>query len=532
MLMRCELTDQLLINAKSDMYPMHMPGHKRNLPWDNPVADVSALDVTEVEGFDDLHHPEGILRRLQERAARLFGVEESRILVNGSTAGILAAISAVCRAGDEILVSRNAHRSVWHAFMLRNLKPIIADPEVIDSAVIHDAGERGRLCGGVSADQVRQILAEHPQCRAALITSPSYEGILPDVPAIAEIIHERQGILIVDEAHGAHLHIGSRTGYFPLSAVDSGADVVVQSLHKTLPALTQTALLHIGSGRVDERRIDQWLDVYQSSSPSYVLMSSIEQCIAYMEEAGDQAMTVYAGHLREWMEWAKTLKHIHVMGNEVLGQAGVWARDPSKLVIFPPAGVSGKKLAEALRLRFHIETEMSCRSYVLAMTSVMDSNEGFERLRKALEILDREYDGSAQCEGCERDTADCHIGTSSVMEASAAQRTMTASAVFRQHRAALPMSEAMDAQKDALPGAVCAGRTSAGFVSVYPPGIPIIMPGEVIVPEDVEEIQEALALGLEVTGILTDDAYVRPDGRHKGKDSGCRTAWRMEVCRE
>ena len=241
--------------GKSDFYPFHMPGHKRNplaVEGDFPVE----RDITEIDGFDNLHHAEDILKRAQEDTARLYGVLESFYSINGSSGAILAAVSAAVDKGGQILVARNCHKAVYHAIYLRELSATYIYP--------HEDPKLG-INGGISPGRVEMYLAENPDIQAVLITSPTYDGIVSDVARIAEIAHHYGVPLIVDEAHGAHFRFSD---YFPVSAAQLGADVVINSVHKTLPCLTQTGVLHLCSDRVSRQKLKRILGIYQSSSPS------------------------------------------------------------------------------------------------------------------------------------------------------------------------------------------------------------------------------------------------------------------------
>ena len=267
------LEETLLEYARSDLLPMHMPGHKRrgspsgeNLPF--------ALDVTEVEGMDDLHDAHGILAEGMARAAALYGSDRAFYLVGGSTVGILAAIRAAVRPGDAVILARNCHRSVYHAAELCRLRPHYLMP----SAEL-DFG----VCASVSPDALARALEDCPDARLAVITSPTYEGVISDVAALASLCHKRGIPLLVDQAHGAHLGFGG----LPAGAVAVGADLVVQSLHKTLPSLTQTALLHVSGNRIDSAAVERQLSVFETSSPSYPLMASIDRCVRRMDKQGE-----------------------------------------------------------------------------------------------------------------------------------------------------------------------------------------------------------------------------------------------------
>ena len=273
------LWDPLTHYGTSEILPMHMPGHKRKSGF---MHGIGRYDITEVKGFDDLHHPEGILREAMEDAAALYKSDASYFLVNGSTAGILSAVTAVTRPGDRILLARNCHKSALNAVTLRGLKPLWLMPPAVSELGVY---------GSIDPKDVEKALSEHRGIAAVFIVSPTYEGIVSDVASIAEIAHRFGVPLIVDAAHGAHFRFGKA---FPQDALSCGADIVIESLHKTLPALTQTAILHIRSSLVNKEKVEFALQAYQSSSPSYLLIASAVECLRIMEERGEELMAEYS----------------------------------------------------------------------------------------------------------------------------------------------------------------------------------------------------------------------------------------------
>ena len=257
-----------------------MPGHKRKA-WGELPAQLYRLDITEIDGFDNLHQPEGILKELQEQAAACCGAEESYYLVNGSTGGILSAVSAALPASGHILMARNCHKSAYHAVYLRNLCTSYLYPKMLEDYDIFDM---------VSPEQIEEALDKEPDIQAVLLVSPTYEGRISNIRHISEIVHARGIPLIVDEAHGAHLGWSDAVHE---NSCRQGADLVIQSVHKTLPALTQTALLHVNGTIVDRERLRRFLHIYQSSSPSYLLMASIDNALQYMERDGKKALDIF-----------------------------------------------------------------------------------------------------------------------------------------------------------------------------------------------------------------------------------------------
>ncbi|MCR5790071.1 MAG: aminotransferase class V-fold PLP-dependent enzyme, partial [Lachnospiraceae bacterium] len=298
--------DKSILTGLADLsagpvYPMHMPGHKRRDL--NGTGLPCSYDITEITGFDDLHAPTGLLKEAMERATALFRTKRTFFLVNGSTCGILAAVGSLVKHGDRVIVARNCHSSVFHAVQVMDLAVSWVLPEYLS--------EYG-IFGSVRPETVEEALKACPQAKAVIITSPTYEGVLSDISSIAAICHKAGALLIVDEAHGASLPFYEKSGYrgeyagsIPfrelshLSALSCQADLIAQSAHKTLPALTQTAFLHIGRDSVflDEKRIREQLSVYETSSPSYLFLASLDACISLIAEKGTELYTAYEENL-------------------------------------------------------------------------------------------------------------------------------------------------------------------------------------------------------------------------------------------
>ena len=465
--------EELLINrlaayARSDMYPFHMPGHKRRTgPEDSfmnscvdSFTNPFAVDITEIEGFDNLHHPEGILKDSMKWAADVYGADQTYYMINGSTGGILAAVCGSVPRGGRILVSRNCHKSVYHGICLNQLKTSYVYPQEIEGLGIQ---------GGITAEDVDRMLNRYMDTQAVLIVCPTYDGIVSDIEAIARIVHRAGLPLIVDEAHGAHFRYDAM---FPVSALDLGADVVIQSVHKTLPSLTQTALLHIKCNRpdggcyADRERIDRYIHMVQSSSPSYVLMASIENSIYQMEQTD---MAPYGKQLHKLRRRLGQMRHLRLADTGLIGQAGIRDLDISKIVVstrgtclYPAedglTGFTGAQLDDILRREYHLEMEMCGADYVTAITTVMDSGEGLERLGDALTRIDSQLTDA----GYKPD------GRSGNQKSVYSMRCDTA----------MSMGEAMEEKMASVGLEDSAGCISGEFVYIYPPGIPIVAPGE------------------------------------------------------
>ena len=507
------IMERLIEYTGSDAYPFHMPGHKRReipdgIPggFPNPYR----IDITEIDGFDNLHHAEGILKDAMDEAAAVYGADRSWYLVNGSTCGILSAVFAVTENGGRILTARNCHKAVYHAIYLNRLRAEYLYPEEIVEFGIN---------GGIRAEDVRKALekdamrcagksgdmrGKRTKIQAVLITSPTYEGVVSDIRAIADVAHEYGIPLIVDEAHGAHLEYADRCHSFPKSALECGADIVIQSLHKTLPCFTQTAILHIKGDRVDQDRVARYLSMFQTSSPSYLFMAGIQRCIRYMDSTGRDGMIRYEERLKWFMEQMKGLQVLEVLTRDICGKyRAVAGWDPSKIVVstMRAKDFHGEELAEMLRKNYHLEMEMTAPEYVIAMTSVLDTDEGFERLTKALLEIDEELlkaeekrrktvsETGDQKENKVRERAEKNCKASETLQ----------SRILRPNET-MSICEAMDANtgRTALQNTV--GKVSAEFIYLYPPGIPIIAPGEVFTREIVEMIEAYKKAGLLVQG--------------------------------
>ena len=261
------LYEELKKYCSSDSYPFHMPGHKRNM--ENLIGNPYAIDITEIDGFDNLNDPQDIIKQSMEETAKFYGTKNTFYLVNGSTVGILAAITAVCKRGDKLLMARNCHKAVYNAVRLLELEPIYLPLQYLP---------KKKVFIGIDEERLQSILEENPDIKAVIITSPTYEGIVMHIQRIKMWIKQYKIPLIVDEAHGAHFPFYEK---FPKSAITKGADIVIQSVHKTMPAFTQTALLHLCSDMVSADTLQDCISIYQTSSPSYLLMAGIECAIAY-----------------------------------------------------------------------------------------------------------------------------------------------------------------------------------------------------------------------------------------------------------
>ena len=470
---REHLYQQLISYGESDVYPFHMPGHKRRaLPFPNPYT----IDITEIDGFDNLHHAEGLIREAEERAAKLYGADRSYYLVNGSTCGLLAAICAAARRGDKVLAARNCHKAVYHAISMQGLS----------AEFLYPAITRGDLQGQITAAQVEEALTKHPDIAVVILTSPTYEGIVSDVAAIAACCHAHGAALIVDEAHGAHFGFGAG---FPENAVRLGADAVIMSLHKTLPSFTQTALLHCNGTRIDPGRVARYLGVYETSSPSYLFMAGMDACIDLIREQGAELFAEYRRRLDAFYRDTADLAQLHVMRREDLCKEEAYDWDDSKLIIYAGA-MGGEALHQELLGHYHLQMEMVSADYVLGMTSLMDTDEGMRRLVTALHETD-EKNGRLNAALCETNEKNGRLN--------AAEAGFTAR-MYRENPRRMQIYQALDLPYREMPLDEAVGKMAADYAHLYPPGIPLIVPGEVITEEFIRHIRECRERKLNVEG--------------------------------
>ncbi len=461
------LYEDLKEYSNSDFYPFHMPGHKRNME-NGRMQELYRMDITEIDGFDDLHCPESIIRDAQMRAAQFYHSEETYFLVNGSTAGILSAVSAIAADGKKLIIARNCHRAVYHAAFLNRTELEYVYPEY---SLEYDFAKE--ITEPQIVKKIEDILCKEGiagRKRAAdiisgvVITSPTYEGITSRIGEIAESVH-RYGIpLIVDEAHGAHLGIHPD---YPKSAISQGADIVIQSVHKTLPAPTQTALLHKNGRLVESQKLKRYLRIYQSSSPSYVLMAGIDEAVSIVRRDGRRRLDDLLRYRSRVLSEIEKCRYIRVCPDT----------EPGKLVIsVKNTSMSGRELYDELRETYHLQMEMAAGTYVIAILSMMDTEEGINRLISALKEIDK-----ALCYKQEKNLPILYPDKAPVKAAELWQ-------------AYQDISEEIDFFHGE-------NRIVAELVCLYPPGIPILVPGEIINKNIISLIRLYLENGYTIQGI-------------------------------
>ncbi len=423
-----ELTSKL---RNLDTYPFHMPGHKRNKKFN---IEGSEIDITEIKGFDDLHNPTEIIKKSEEEIAELFGYKKSIISVNGATCCVLASISAVCGKGDEIIIARNCHKSVYNACYINELNVHYIQPEYDEEFGTYTY---------ITQKSLDNVINKFPNSKAVVITTPTYEGIISKVKSPLP--------LIIDSAHGAHF------GFADWLPERQNGDIVIQSLHKTLPSLTQTAVIHINN-RKFVSAVKKYMDIFESSSPSYILLNSIDICIDYLKNSKND-FNIYKSRLDKFYREIKKLKNIRIFNND----------DITRIVLCAK-GYTGIELSKHLR-KNGIEPECATLNYVILISTIGDTDEGFDKLLTALKKIENRKD-------TDRFICKIEIPEKSCISSDVKNAVIT------------PLTE-------------CENKICACDIFAYPPGIPIIISGEIISRETLDYINQCI--NNEVNIITTDN---------------------------
>lgn len=449
----------------------HMPGHKGSrIYFENGYGDFMKnamdYDITEIPGADNLFQTEGVIAETMEKYRKLYEVKKSYLLINGSSGGIISAILASVSRGGKLVMARNCHKSVFNAIYLGGMKPVYARPDV--------EKEYGIL-GGISSQEIARCLDENPDAEAVILPSPNYYGICSDIKAIAHEVHARGKILIVDQAHGAHLKFFHKTlgeeNTYPLTAEEQGADLVINSTHKTLASWTQTAILNVCSDRVDLQGLEDKLQAIESSSPSYPLMASLDINADILNRNGDKLMREWDENLKEFYQKAQTIDKISLITLPTI--------DKTKINIdLSEAGITGLE-AEKYLMTKGIFVELVTGNILMCMSGIGNSREDYARLVEALAELTQSIDDEVP----KSQEKECAKGK-------------FAGILTKQ----LKISDVpVEKEKVKLEGAE--GRVCASSVIPYPPGVPMVCPGEIFDGDIIEYIRTLREAGEKVIGV-------------------------------
>lgn len=458
------LIDGLKKYIEEENTRFHMPGHKGKDELEIFKTLIPYIDVTEVMGTDNLHNAKEIINTSQKNAARVFKANETFYSVNGTTAGIYAAITSQTIPGDKILISRDSHKSVYQSLVLGNL----------DCDYIYPKYDKyDHILTGVDPIDIEKNLQRDKTIKLVVINYPSYYGICCDIEKIAEIVHKYNKILIVDEAHGSHLSFHPN---LPKSALELGADIVIQSTHKTLPAFTQSSMVHIGTDRVDKEKLKLHMSIYQTTSPSYILLASLDYATDYMDRKGYENLEIILKKIDEISEYLEVIDGVKIYKTTT---DFPYDFDPTKF-LFSIEGITGTKLEKILREDYKIQVEMSDHYYCLALISPLDDLYDLEKLKIAIEDISK----NIQYKSKQKDFVD--------IRKIEAQKKITPYKAFYSSRSSVQLKESIE-------------HISADFIVPYPPGIPILVPGEIITDDIANYIECLIDENVEILGLTEDE---------------------------
>ena len=458
-----------------DTLPFHVPGHKKGVGIDKEFKNFIGenpfkIDVTVFKLVDSLHHPTGPIKKAQELVADAYESHASFFSIHGTSGAIQAMILAVVNDGDKIIVPRNVHKSVTAGIILSGAVPVFMEPEI---------DKKLGIAHGVTPETVEKTLKENPDAKAVLIINPTYYGVATDIKKIADTVHSYDIPLIVDEAHGPHLAFSEK---LPMSALKAGADICAQSTHKIIGSLTQGSLLHVKSKYVDPKRVQQILNLMQTTSPSYIIMASLDCARRQIALEGKDLLQKTIELCKYTRDEINKIPGFYCFGEEVLGKPGSYSFDPTKLTISSrELGITGFELDMILADKYHIQMELSDFYNVLAVGSFGDTKEGMDRLLSALKEISNDYYGKKEPV---QDFLDIPAIPTKILNPREA---------FYSDKISIPLNESI-------------GKISGEFLLAYPPGIPVLCPGEEITQEVVDYVHDLKRANLYVQG--TEDLTV------------------------
>ncbi|MBH0228993.1 aminotransferase class I/II-fold pyridoxal phosphate-dependent enzyme [Halobacillus yeomjeoni] len=447
----------------------HIPGHKAGKGMDEEFRqfigeNALSIDLINIQPLDDLHHPQGMIREAQELAAEAFGADYTFFSVQGTSGAIMTMIMSVCQPGDKIIVPRNVHKSITTAIILSGAKPVFIHPELDD---------RFGISHGITPEAVQRACEAHPDAKGVLVINPTYFGITADLKKIVDIAHSFDIPVLVDEAHGVHIHFHER---LPLSAMQAGADLAATSVHKLGGSLTQSSVLNLREGLVSHERVQTVMSMLTTTSTSYILLASLDTARRHLATNGRQ-MVEKALHLAEMARnEINKIPSLYCPGMEILESEATYDYDPTKVIIsVKNLGMTGYDVEVWLREHHAIEVELSDLYNILCIIAPGDREEDIQLLTEALMEL------SQTC-------------------SSTYEHKEVAVKVPEIPVLSLTPRDAFYASTEIVPLRKAVGRISAEFVMVYPPGIPIFIPGEIITEENISYIHENIEAGLPVQG--------------------------------
>lgn len=478
--LRTPLFDAMVSLAESRKVSFHTPGHKsgkgistRFRKFVGPK--IFTIDLTTLDEVDSLQNPTGVIKEAQELAAKAAGADRSYFLVNGTTVGNHAMVASTTGPGDAVLVARNCHRSVLTGLIMSGARPVFFQPTF----------DRGlKLTLNVSYESAKQAMDANPGARAILVTSPNYYGICADIERIIPYARDKGMIVLVDEAHGPHLKYHSK---LPTCALTAGADLCVQSTHKIVGGMTQASMLHARTGRIEIEDVTKTLKLLQTTSPSYILMASLDLARMQMATEGKKLLTRAIKLAEEARMQINAIPGVHCLGRDAARAAGSANMDVTKLTITVSGlGLSGYHASQILNARFGIQVEMADPFHVLVIVSIGDRRDDLARLVEAL----KQIAGEAGLQRSLLPLDNVHPPLLS-------------------NRSIMTPREAFYSETELVGVNQAVGRISAEIVTVYPPGIPLLVPGEEVPREAIDYISNMAGLGAIIDGLSGTDSLVR-----------------------
>ncbi|WHY79187.1 aminotransferase class I/II-fold pyridoxal phosphate-dependent enzyme [Neobacillus sp. WH10] len=465
----------LVEHAKKNPIQFHIPGHKKGAGIDPEFREfignnALSIDLINIGPLDDLHHPKAIIKQAQDLAAEAFNADHTFFSVQGTSGAIMTMVMAVCGPGDKIIVPRNVHKSVMSAIVFSGAIPVFIHPEI--------DRELG-ISHGISTDAVEKALEQHPDAKGVLVINPTYFGISADLKKIVEIAHSYHVPVLVDEAHGVHIHFHDG---LPLSAMQAGADMAATSVHKLGGSMTQSSILNVKEGLVSAKHVQSILSMLTTTSTSYLLLASLDVARKQLATKGKDLIDRTIQLAQSIRARINEIDHIRCVGEEILGSKATFDYDPTKLIIsVKELGLTGYEVEKWLREKHNIEVELSDLYNILCIITLGDTEVEANLLVTALKEL------AFECEH--------RSGKIEPVEVLLPEIPVLA----------LTPRDAFYAETEVIPFEESEGRIIAEFVMVYPPGIPIFIPGEIITKENLHYIHENLEAGLPVQGPEDDE---------------------------
>lgn len=465
----------LLEHAKKNPIQFHIPGHKKGVGMDTEFrefigSNALSIDLINIGPLDDLHAPKGIIKQAQDLAAEAFGADHTFFSVQGTSGAIMTMVMAVCGPGDKIIVPRNVHKSVMSAIVFSGAIPIFIHPEV---------DEKLGISHGITTDSVERALSQNPDAKGILVINPTYFGISADLKKIVEIAHSYHVPVLVDEAHGVHIHFHEQ---LPLSAMQAGADMAATSVHKLGGSMTQSSVLNVREGLVSPKRVQAILSMLTTTSTSYLLLASLDVARKQLAVKGHDLVERTIQLAQYMRQEINKIDYLVCVGEEILETKAAFDYDPTKLIIsVKDLGLTGYEVEKWLRGMYNIEVELSDLYNILCIVTPGDTQNEADILLNALSELSKKR----------TDRKD---------------QVKTTVLLPDIPLLALTPRDAFYAETELVPFDESEGRIIAEFIMVYPPGIPIFIPGEIITKENLLYIKKNIEVGLPVQGPENFDA--------------------------